>query len=576
MRHNSRYTTEIIIESDHVDIQFSSYSRYPRALHDNGEFCIFVEGSIYNKSKPQVGSELTQLGRFLMSSKEPPESRAENWILENDGEYIAVLFEKATGGLAILSDALGRLPLYYQSLPTGEMLLAREPKYVVSAASNSHLDRIGIGQFLMFGYNLGTRTMSDGLSRVEPATLIRFLPEAMTPEIRRVRHWFVGSEIDSSMQLTQYAESAASLLCEATRNRARVANGVPISMALSGGLDSRAVILALAREKVEFTSHTCVDYDGANANDVAMAERVSDLIGCPWRQFHLSEPTNDEILTIVSNQEGGSVTWMAAALQHYRMLEQYQNDSVIMFTGDGGGNVMYPFLPAVSVNSVEGLLKLTFDTVYYWDVRAVEELLRLKTGDLRQVAEAEFESYPEQSANWKYAHSKFLGRPYRFIMEGEDRTRFYFWMGTPFWSTQLVRELLRVPESFKSNYRLFRAMLRQLNPESTRIPYSATLINVPFHLLPLYARGNSMIKSHPRLYRYLRTLLVRNKAPNFSQPGLEHTLRKVINTSPTVAEYFDIDSLRRVFDGGLPRMNYHLLTTVLLRIRLLDQDATNC
>lgn len=575
MRHYPRYTRETIIEHQMLDISFVAFEHYPRMSIAYSQYTVFIEGAIYNKSRARLEAELRELAPELTSNHRDCRARVAEWIMENDGEYIVIVHNHETGALALLNDVLGRLPMFYRRLPNKALLLSRETKYLIAAAGENSLDPIGIGEFLKHGFSLGDRTMSCDVKRLPPASLVRFYPETRTSEIQVLHSWDVGSAIDDSLSLEAHAERAAVLLCEATRNRVKFLSDYRLAMALSGGLDSRAVVSALVHETAEFLAYTCLDHDGSNKKDVDMAQRVASLMSLNWTKLALNDPPLEDVIRIVTHQEGGSVAWTASAFQHFQFLEVSCGFGAALFTGDGGGNVMYPFCAPAPVRSVDDILRLSFDAIFCWDPETAENLLKLRRGELREVAHAVYDAYPEKSATWKYAHSKFLGRPYRFIMEGEDRTRFGYWLAAPFWGTQLVCQLLTVPESYKSNYRFFRAVLRELHPGNVKIPYAAMLINVPFTLLPMYAWGNQFIKSHPGLYRQMRTLLIRQRAPQFSSPQLDQRLRRIIASSTLVSEYFDKKLLIRIFEGGIPRMNYYLLATVLLRIEMHEDIVNN-
>lgn len=571
MQHRPRYSATTITEHNHADVRFTSYDQYPRMLFDQDDLRVFIEGAIYNKPTEQLHSELAQLGKRILTSDADCESLTQRWILENDGEYIALVFDTVSGNLTLMTDALGQLPLFYQELP-GAILIAREPKYIIAAADNKRLDPIGIAEFLMNGYNMGDRTMSAEIKRFAPATLVRFRPHENAIKIQRVHQWRLGAEIDPSMALSARADSVAGRFREAVRMRARNWSGGSVALSLSGGLDSRLVAAALHREKVPFSSLTGLDHDHGNRQDAVLAKQVARLFDSPHTEYQLQMPALAEAQTLIRHQEGGSTVSMAGAQQHLERLEANLDPNTILFTGDGGNNVMYPFLPGSRARSVDDVVQSLVGTVFSWDIATIERILRVDRDMVRQTYRDAIGSYPETEPAWKYGHFKFLGRPYRFVMEGEDRTRFHYWLGTPFWSLPLVRELLTVPEEYKAHYRFYRAVFDRIDPRCTRIPDAAMLITVPFRFLPLYSRAKAVIKSHLAIYRGLSALLVRRKDPGYVLPDWEDSLGDIVDRSAILAEYFDVKQLKAVIHGGLSRTNYNLLATILFKVDLMERD----
>jgi hypothetical protein len=305
-----------------------------------------------------------------------------------------------------------------------------------------------------------------------------------------------------------------------------------------------------------------------------MARRIARLFGTAHTEFASLRPDLAGAQSLIRNQEGGSTLAMASAEIHLQRLEQEFGYDMVLFTGDGGNNVMYPFLSGASVGSVDDLMQTMFDTVYIWDLPLIEQILRVRGEDLRDAYRAALESYPETDPCWKHGHYKLLGRPYRFVLKGEDRTRFHFWLGAPFWSLPLVRTLLTVPERSKAHYRFYKAVLDQLDMRWREVPYAAMFnLRVPIRYIGMYSRADGLIKSQRRLYRALRGRLIRQSEAGYSVGEWDRQLDRIVRESPMVTKYFDAKAVRRVLDAGLPQAQYNLLATILMRIDLLERGV---
>jgi asparagine synthase (glutamine-hydrolysing) len=58
----------------------------------------------------------------------------------------------------------------------------------------------------------------------------------------------------------------------------------------------------------------------------------------------------------------------------------------------------------------------------------------------------------------------------KWLFEGEDRNRFYFWSGSPFYSIQFFTYAMNCPDSQKSRYLLYRRVLEELSPLAAETP----------------------------------------------------------------------------------------------------------
>ncbi len=78
---------------------------------------------------------------------------------------------KGNNEIAIINDALGRLPMYYYKAD-GQLLISREIRFISTLINIKKFDKMAIAQYLLFGYSLGKRTLLENISRLEAATLI--------------------------------------------------------------------------------------------------------------------------------------------------------------------------------------------------------------------------------------------------------------------------------------------------------------------------------------------------------------------------------------------------------------------
>ena len=121
-------------------------------------FWIGVEGEIYLPAGRSLREELEPLVDKIFTTPRETEPAVRTWIRDHDGDYlVAAIAEDGKRGV-IFSDPSGRLPLFLHRWKGGAAV-AREPKFLAALRGRWEYDRLGWGQYLWFGFTLGTRTL---------------------------------------------------------------------------------------------------------------------------------------------------------------------------------------------------------------------------------------------------------------------------------------------------------------------------------------------------------------------------------------------------------------------------------
>jgi asparagine synthase (glutamine-hydrolysing) len=78
--------------------------------------------------------------------------------------------------------------------------------------------------------------------------------------------------------------------------------------------------------------------------------------------------------------------------------------------------------------------------------------------------EQRLRSYPEDDLEDKHIHFVLFERGFKWLFEGEDRNRSFFWSSSPFYGREPFRIAMGCPAGFKSNYVLYRHFIEAMNP----------------------------------------------------------------------------------------------------------------
>ncbi|GAA1192830.1 asparagine synthase (glutamine-hydrolyzing) [Kitasatospora gansuensis] len=240
--------------------------RQPLVLTRGGRTALAVvfTGEVYNHAS--LRAELTALGhRFRTRSDSEVVLRAvdawgEQAPTRFEGMFAYAAWEPGPRRLTLVRDRLGIKPLCWAELDDG-LVFGSEPKAVLEhPAVTTRLDLDGLRELLLSAHPMiktPGRSAFAGLREVAPGTLV-----VRTPEGTRTRRYWSLTPAEHPDDLPTTVAHVRHLLDEAVTGQ--LAADVPVSVLLSGGLDSSA-IAALARPAAG-TLHTLSVDLGAHAS----------------------------------------------------------------------------------------------------------------------------------------------------------------------------------------------------------------------------------------------------------------------------------------------------------------------
>lgn len=201
---------------------------------------LFLEGEIYNTDELlaylNTPRELSQCNILLaLFMKQGPE-----FVSLLNGEFNIVIYQKAENQLIILNDHLASKPIYYME-QGGALLFGSEKKSILAINDNFPvLDPLGILQVFAFNQNLNGRTFIKGIKRLPSASRLTYKDGRVT--LRR-SYPLKFRTPESLPKIGSLVEEWCDHLKQAMMRRLK--NKSRILINLSGGLDSRALALAI-------------------------------------------------------------------------------------------------------------------------------------------------------------------------------------------------------------------------------------------------------------------------------------------------------------------------------------------
>jgi len=242
-------------------IDLSDKARQPLANED-GTLRLVCNGEIYNFR--ELRRELEPRHAFASGTDVEVILHAyEEWGLDAvrrfNGMWAFGLYDARAGKLVLSRDRAGKKPLYY--LHDGARLIfASELKAILAAHPvERRVSREALDFYFSLGYIPSPRTIFEGIAKVEPRQTLVY--DLKTGALEKSRYFEIPRAAPQNDRARLVREGRA-LLSDAVR--LRLTADVPVGAFLSGGLDSSAVVAAMAEATGPANLHTfSIGFEGA-------------------------------------------------------------------------------------------------------------------------------------------------------------------------------------------------------------------------------------------------------------------------------------------------------------------------
>jgi len=248
------------------------------------------------------------------------------------GMYAIALHDPAAGRLVLARDPFGIKPLYYAETPH-YFAFASEPQALIQAGIlDCELAAPARNELLQMQFTTGRDTIFAGIKRVLPGETI-VVRQGRIVERRRQEALPAGEPvaIDEEEALQRLDAALADSVLVHQRS------DVPFGMFLSGGIDSTAVLVMMARLAQRPVRAFTVGFAGSDDSDERPAARVAALaVGAEHVEILFDERDFWRLLPAIASAVDDPATDYAM-LPTYKLAEAAQADGLkVILSGEGG------------------------------------------------------------------------------------------------------------------------------------------------------------------------------------------------------------------------------------------------
>ena len=296
---------------------------------------VVYNGEIYNFQ--ELATELSGLGYRFRTHCDTEvilyawQTWGEACVERFRGMFAFALWDRSRQCLFLARDRLGIKPLYYATLPDGQLLFGSELKALFAHPGLSRtVEPRAVEDYFAYGYVPEPRTILQQAFKLPPGhtlTVVRGQPVPATRAYWDVPFRFLGniSEADAGAELVARLREAVQI---------RLVSEVPLGAFLSGGVDSSSVVAMMAQLSEDPVKTCSIGFGDPRFNEASFAAQVAER----YRTDHrLQQVDPDDFALVDKLAELYDEPYAdSSALPTYRVCELARRSVTVALSGDGG------------------------------------------------------------------------------------------------------------------------------------------------------------------------------------------------------------------------------------------------
>jgi asparagine synthase (glutamine-hydrolysing) len=310
-------------------------------FNEDRTIAVVFNGEIYNY--PELRQLIISQGHTVQSDTDTEvlvhlyEQYGIAFASKLNGMFAFAIFDSRSETVLLGRDPAGQKPLFVRHNIDG-LCFASELRPFIGTFGTTGVDLAAIPEFLSLGYILEPRTICSDVRTLMPGTLERHFADGRCESFR---YWRADVAEMSINSMESWLDEAEPIFRRAVRRH--VLSDVPVTLFLSGGVDS-SLILSLAAEETSIKEAYCGSFtDAADHDEFRYAETLATACALRCCRVDLSDRVLaaclPEFLSRLSQPIGDY-----SALAMYPLAREVARTYRVVLGGDGGDELFggYP------------------------------------------------------------------------------------------------------------------------------------------------------------------------------------------------------------------------------------------
>ncbi|WP_445149199.1 asparagine synthase (glutamine-hydrolyzing) [Baekduia sp. Peel2402] len=302
--------------------------------NEDRSIVVVMNGEIYNYR--ELREDLMSRGHTLATKGDTEvivhlyEEHGADCVKHLKGMFAFALWDMKRQQLLLARDRIGKKPLLYARRPDGTISWASEMQALLADTEiRREVDPVAIDRFLALGYVPTPMSAIRGVRKLPPAHTM-LVREGAEPELKCYWSLDYSTKLDASVP--ELVEMVREGLRAATRRR--MVSDVPLGAFLSGGIDSSAVVAAMAEASSEPVRTFSIGFDHEHFDELPHARRIAQQFGTVHEEFQVRADAVSVLPTLARHY--GEPFADASAIPSFYLAEMAGRHVTVALNGDGG------------------------------------------------------------------------------------------------------------------------------------------------------------------------------------------------------------------------------------------------
>ena len=304
-------------------------------FNEDGSVVIVFNGEIYNYQ--ELIPELQALGHVFHTRSDTEvivhawEAWGEDCVQRLRGMFAFALWDRNRQTFFMARDRLGVKPMYYALLDDGWLLFGSELKSILAHGGlKRDIDPLAVEEYFALGYVAEPRAIFKQARKLPPAHMWAIRRGEPIGEPRE--YWDVNFTLNNPMGLQEASEELVQRLRQSVK--LRMISEVPLGAFLSGGVDSSAVVQAMAGLSDGPVNTCSIAFDDPAFNESEFAAMVAQRYRTNHRVETVRSDDFDLIDTLAHLYDEPFAD--SSAIPTYRVCQLARKHVTVALSGDGG------------------------------------------------------------------------------------------------------------------------------------------------------------------------------------------------------------------------------------------------